>query len=127
MILIPFLVYCLAWMDAEHYDKKQWVTDKASRIYTRLSILTIISLFNWYIGIYTLFVFGGLFDIALNWKRKHVRWNHIGSNYESENLKFDDLMRKYAKYYIYIEFSQLFVALGMLHCKVYFTYLISAN
>lgn len=119
MILIPFLVYCLAWMDAEHYDKKQWVTNKRSRIYTRLLILTVISLFDYYIGIYTLFIFGGLFDIALNWKRKDVKWNHIGSNYKSKHKKFDDYLRQIPNWcYIGLELLQLLLSLVMLFFTV---------
>lgn len=118
MIIIPFAVYSMSWMDAEHYDKRQWVTDKTSRICMRLSILAIIACFDLYIAVYSLFVFGGLFDIALNHKRKEVSWDHIGSNYETNHFKLDDFLREYPKLYVILEFSQIHIAILMLIYKI---------
>lgn len=85
LILVPIWVYSCAIIDAEHYNKNQWVESHVSRWINRCLIGLMLAAINPLFGIYTGLVFWVLFDGLLSFKRG-LPFYYIGG--EAETDKF---------------------------------------
>lgn len=73
ILLIAFEFTC-AWIDDEHYDKKQWVEDKTSRIFNRITAIFMLSMGTFFVEPWMPLVafigyasiFGATFDPIIN-------------------------------------------------------------
>lgn len=91
IILFGFEFAC-AWIDDEHYDKKQWVEDKTSRATQRGVFLAGLSLWPYFIGewwltliVFLMYgcIFGATFDPILNIVRGFKIF-YVGVNSETD-------------------------------------------
>lgn len=83
--LILFLIFLVstAEIDAWHFERKHWVTDKTTRLIQRASFLAAIAAISmnaWHFIAFGL-LFASLFDLTLNYLRKDIDdlW-HLGQN-----------------------------------------------
>lgn len=91
VVLVAF-AYACSWIDDEHYDKKEWVKDKTSRVVQRAIFIAALSLAQqefWWSPLLAFFaygcIFGAIFDLTLNQVRE-FKIMYIGSTAESDKL-----------------------------------------
>lgn len=84
LIILFLFTFFTALIDAEHYNKHQWVENKVSRVFSRAVFILALSIdscyeFNIFEIISYSLVFWGLFDQLLNGMRKDVDLWHTGN------------------------------------------------